>query len=459
MTEPDSPGPDLDLDAQLVQGTGKALLVVSGIIFLKFGFTLSNLIPPFGEPIVLATTFIAYGTGIGLVLLGVVVGIDVRQHGRHIAYGVLLVGLFWFGVAFLTKTGGEYLGTDGILFTRYSVDLLLAGENPYAHSMHPAFDGYPIDDRFVTYRVDGSTVASISYPALSFLAFVPQALLGVPNLNLTTVVIVAATLVFLVRESPAVLALAPFAILFSDPNLTMFSFGGVFDILWVLPILVAMKYWHRQHYPFAATFTGLAFAVKQTPWFIGPFLAVWLYMEADSYRQFVHRARVCLMYGLTAFLAPNLPFIVWDARGWVEGTLTPIMGSGVSLVKQGVGLTLLSTSGTYALPKSYFTLVLVTILVAGLAVYALYFDQLKWTAWLAPMVVLWANYRSLQNYFVYFVPIAYYAVLLQLDLARTGTPTLAERAILRLQMALPRIRSVSSTSAADRPPAEEVDDV
>ncbi|WP_144240050.1 hypothetical protein [Haladaptatus cibarius] len=427
-------------------------MVVAGAIFLEFGLTLTNRLPSFENPTVLVVVSLTYGTGIGMILTGATNFINTRKHGKTVAYAVLLVSLLWFAVVFLTKTDGQYLGTDGILFSQYSVDLLLSGKNPYMHSMRPAFENYPINNRFMTYRTDGSTVASLSYPALSFLLFVPQALLGIPNLNLTAIVVLVLTLAFLVRESPASLALAPFAVVFTDPNVTLFSFGGVFDILWVLPILFSMKYWHRENYAVAAIFAGLAFSVKQTPWFIGPFLAVWLYMESESYRAFALRARTCLIYGFAAFLLPNLPFILWNPKGWVRGTLTPITAGGAPLVKQGVGLSLLSTTGTYVLPKSFFTFLLLLVLIAGLALYALYFGQIKWIAWMAPAFVLLLNYRSLQNYFIFYVPIAYYAALLQLD-ATESTPI---PLIKRMTTDITNTNHSNSKSKARH--SEEVDD-
>lgn len=435
-------------------GTGSAIAIVTGAILFKIAFAMKNLIPEFTNPIVILTILIMYAAALGLVYVGVT-GIDMDRWGTALGYAVLVVLLLALNAAYLTKTGGTYLGTDGILFTRYSVDLLLSGQNPYAHSMAPAFEQYPIDSRFVTYRVDGTTVKSISYPALSFLLFVPQALLGVANLNLTAVVILMLVLAFLVYESPSSLSLVPFAIIFADPNLTFFSFGGVFDILWVLPLLFGMRYWHREQFGIAAAFVGFAFAIKQTPWFIGPFLAVWLYMESETYHQFGRRAGTCLSAGGAAFLLPNLPFIIWNFDAWMRGTLTPISSGAAPLVQQGSGLTLLSVTGLYTLPKSYFTLVMLSVLGVLVVIYALYFEKMKWAAWIFPALVLWFNYRSLQNYFIFFIPLAYYSALLKLDLARTDRPTLLEHVRTRLA----RTENNSGAEEIDANAEVEVNDV
>lgn len=395
---------------------GSVIAVIAGAVLFKIGFAMFHVMPPLGEPAAFAAIVAVYVAAFALIFAGVA-AVDLSQWGRPLSLlslGALFLGFY---ASYLTNTGGGYLGTDGILFTRYSVDLLLAGENPYAHSMLPAFEQYPIDNRFVTYRVDGSIVSSLSYPALSVLLFIPQALLGIPNLNLTTVAVLLVVLAFLSYESPPQLALVPIIVMFADPNLTFFSYGGVFDILWVLPLLLAMRFWHRNRLDVAAAFVGLAFAVKQTPWFIGPFLAVWLYQESETLAAFRTRAVTCLGYGFGGFLLPNLPFILWDVRAWASSVLTPV-ASGAALVKQGQGLTLVSVSGLYGLPKTFFTLTLLLALLLALVIYALYFDRLKWAAWIVPAVILWFNYRSLANYFIFFVPVAYYAVLLNYDLVR-----------------------------------------
>ena len=56
-----------------------------------------------------------------------------------IGTGLLLSGILVLFTIYFTE---PHLGTDGILYTRYSIDLLLKGENPYLHSMLPAYEKY-----------------------------------------------------------------------------------------------------------------------------------------------------------------------------------------------------------------------------------------------------------------------------------------------------------------------------
>lgn len=401
--------PQIQLTAR---ATSKILAVLTAAVLFKLGYLIRSFLSTIGHPSVVGVLLITYLLSFAL-LYAALADVDLEYWNSRLAAAIVGLLLLMFALTYTSHLAKSYIGTDAMLFTRYAVDLVLSGQNPYTHSMEAAFQQFPIDKRFVTYRIDGEIVRTFSYPALAFLAFVPQALLGIPNLNLTTVTVLLATLLFLVYESPTELVLAPFVLMFVDPNLTLFSFGGVFDILWVFALLFGMKYWTQGRLRIAAICVGLAFAVKQIPWFVGPFLAVWLYAESETYAGFADRAKTCIGYGLGAFLLPNLPFIVSSPVAWLESVVTPIAGS-APMVKQGIGLTLITSSGFLQLPKSFYTLLLLGVLCVALVVYFLYFERLRWVAWIVPMAILWVNHRSLQNYFIFFVPIAYYAVLCHL---------------------------------------------
>ncbi len=401
-------------NGEIIEGIGSGIAIVSGAILFMIGYTMRIVITTLGNPLNLIAVFSIYIMGFILVFAGVS-GLNMKKWGKRLSSLTVIILFFIVIIIFFNEANRNYFGTDGILFTRYSIDLLVQGKNPYSHSMLSAFDVYPIDRRFVTYRINGEIVTSLSYPSLSFLFFLPQVLLGIPNLNLTPIAVLFMVLIFLVYESPGIFSLVPILIIFADPNLTLFTYGGVFDILWVLPLLIAMRFWVTDKYIESSLFLGLAFAVKQTPWFIAPFLLVWLYLESDSYYSFKSKIKKCVVGVVLGFFIPNIPFIIWNPAAWMESVFTPVF-SGFSLVKQGSGLTLLSVSGVFPLPKIFFTMILLGILSILLMIYILYFDRLKWTAWIMPALILWVNYRSLQNYFIFFIPIAYYSILLRYKL-------------------------------------------
>jgi uncharacterized membrane protein len=415
-----------DLDETIRANAYRFMLVVVAALVLKLGFRLWGVLAP-QSWVGAVTVLYLFGTGVALLVLAVV-DVDMERWGTAIALWTSFVVLA-AGFAIVLLRPGTHFGTDAVLFSRYSADLLLSGRNPYAESMAPAAAVYNTSVLHMSPKVDGTSVASFSYPAGEILAFVPEAALdrtGSTNLMVTLYLLAAAVLIGLVLESPAQLAVFPLITLLGSRNLIWTSMGGLVDAVWLLPLLAAMHYWHADRRGRAAFAFGLAAGTKQLVWPIAPFLAIWLWNDAADVDELKRDVATTLRWGLAGFLALNLPFIVWDPEAWVYGVLTPVAGGGAAMVHQGVGLTVLTVSGIYALPKGYFTAVLLATLVAGLIVYALNWERAKWAAWVVPPVLFFVHYRSLMSYFTYFVPVAYYALVCQLDVRRESWPTLVD---------------------------------
>lgn len=393
------------------KATVRSLTVLLGALLLYIGHRMGIVLDiksPVGSPENLIIAWIFYLFGF-ILIFGSVTSFDVEKWNKKLAY-LFTFGLT-FGLLFFYNTDAG-LGTDGMLFTRYSAELLLNGYNPYANSMLPAFDQFSMGTAFATYNVEGGIVHSLSYPAMSFLPYMPQVAMGIANPNLTTVIIYMLTLGFLVYESPKELAFLPILVMLINPNLLFYSNGGVFDILWVLPLLIGIKFWYSGRQKLSAFIIGIGFAVKQTPWLLAPFMAIWLYMMSDSYRESIVRIVKVGGSGLIGFLLPNIPFLFWNPIMWLKGIFTPI-GSKAALVIQGSGFALLDSAGILGLSKTFFVVAVLGAYAFSLFVYALYFDRMEKMFWLSPAFLLFFHYRSLQNYFIFFVPVAYYLILIK----------------------------------------------
>jgi len=332
-------------------------------------------------------------------------GLDLTKLTRLLAAAA--VALFMFSVA-LSSPGSPRYGSDAMVFSRYAVDLLLSGENPYAHSMKPALTLYPIDYTWVTQTLEGGLVASYSYPALSFLIYAPAVALGATDLGFVMLGFFVLTAVLLVLETPREYRLLPVLILLLDLSIPALSYAGTHDSVWLLFLLLSMKFFNpssARGLGLSAVMLGLSMAVKQTPWLVLPFIALWLLKEAGW-----RRAAGYVALASASFLAPNIPFILWSPLDWAEGVLTPLAQP---LIPVGVGLVSLVYGGYVYLPRFFFAAATAAAAVAMLALYWLNLDRLKLLAWVAPPFILFFAWRSLYSYFVFFIPVAYYAVLLR----------------------------------------------
>jgi uncharacterized membrane protein len=319
----------------------------------------------------------------------------------------LAIALFVAGVA-LSSPGSPRYGSDAMVFTRYAVDLLLSGRNPYAHSMKPALTLYPIDYTWVTQTLEGGVVATYSYPSLSFLIYAPAIALGLTDVGLMMLSFFILATALLVLETPREYRLLPVVVLLLDLSIPALSYAGTHDSVWLLFLLLSMKFFNpssTRELGLSAVMLGLSMAVKQTPWLTLPFIALWLLREAGW-----RRAAGYAALASASFLAPNLPFILWSPLDWVNGVLTPLAQP---LIPVGVGLVSLVYGGYMHLPRLFFAAATAIAAAAMLALYWLNFDRLKLLAWIAPPFILFFAWRSLYSYFVFFIPVAYYAVLLK----------------------------------------------
>lgn len=389
--------------------TRLALLLVGALLF-RLAFMVWGSLAPL-EFLGGLSVLILFATGVFLLVLGTT-GVDVREWGRHLSLGI--IGAVGLSMAIgLTQDVWTSLGTDAMLFASESVSLVLSGENPYLHSMAGVVAAHQDEGMFATAQIDGTTVTSLSYPAGSFLVFLPA---GVAGLQLRTISFLGALAlgVLLVYDAPPELALGAVGSLMISRNALATTLGGLFDVLWILPLVVSMRFWYQRRWVPAAIAFGVAASIKQTPWAISPFLAIWIWHESPDLRVFARRAAACIVAGLGTFLAINLPWLLDAPVAWLQGVLTPVSPS-APLVHQGGGLAILTSLGLYPLTTGWHALAVAILTCWLLLTYFLYFNALRWAAWVFPVAIYFVHYRSLMSYFVAFVPIAFYALLCEFD--------------------------------------------
>jgi hypothetical protein len=338
-----------------------------------------------------------------------------RRLARALAWttvGLVVIALLAWSYTQIFLAPGY--GTDEIAFDQYAAQLVLHGLNPYVHSMAKAFSLFHVSANGYTFRLNGQPVTQLSYPALSFLVYVPFLAAGWSTQLAVWVNVGAWALGMVVAFVLLPRTLRPLALVLGSLGIYVsYAVGGVTDALFV-PLLVGAAYqwdrfgtmtgWRAWRGP---VLLGLAMAVKQTPWLVLPFLAGGIAIEARAKGSWRGAGRTAGRYvgiALVAFLVPNLAFIVASPHAWISGILTPITGHGVPAGQGLVGLTLFLGVGGGSLGA--YSLALIFSFLALLAIYLAAYPVLKRWAVLAPAVVLFFSSRSFGSYLVTLVPAA-----------------------------------------------------
>jgi uncharacterized membrane protein len=308
-------------------------------------------------------------------------------------------------------TAADY-GTDEIAFDQYAAQLALQGINPYLHSMAPAFPLFHVSPNSYTFLLNGQPVTSLSYPALSFEAYLPLLALGVKTQAAVWVNVAAwaAGAVILYAVLPR--RLAPLAAIVASVDVYIsYAAGGVTDALFVPFLVGAAVSWDSftRTRGFASwrgpVLLGLAMAVKQTPWLVAPFVFAGIVLESRQQHGWRQAARDGLRYAgiaLAAFLIPNLPFLASAPGAWLRGALTPVLSHAVPA---GQGLISMSLSlGIGGGSLLAYNGAAVIVLVACFACYLTNYRSLKPAAFLIPSVVLFFATRSSGSYLVMLIP-------------------------------------------------------
>jgi len=299
--------------------------------------------------------------------------------------------------------------TDSMAFTHYASQLwVFPSWNPYGSDLQKALEMFTVDIDYVTLKPNGDLVTNLNYPALHFLLYTPFTYLGFNDMRWVTFIFEVATIIFLYWKSPEEFRPLILIPLFGGSDLAInFTAGCLGDFLWAFPLTVTVFYLGS---PLVAGVTyGLASAVKQEPWILLPFLLTWIWMSSEKNKRIqVTAVAIFLASAASAFLLPNIFFMLKNPQDWFADVTTPLSGD---LIVIGQGLSTLTQKGLIPLPRSFYFTLAVAVFVLLLVSYNLYFTDLKHSLWALPGVIMWASPRGLQNYFVYLIPVCLAAII------------------------------------------------
>lgn len=414
------------------------LRALTGLLWVVWGWLV--FMGTFVVPGTTAVTLVYTAAGVGVMALSLA-RLSTRQ--RRILDVVLLLGtLFAFGFWIY---GQIYLqpayGTDEIAFDQGAAGLLLHGINPYGKDLTWTLDHFQVPSTYYTYRLDGSTVAGLSYPAQSFLVYAPVMWLGLQaqaavyvDAFFWALAVAAMWLTLPWRARPLVPIIGGLSVYVG------FVLGGVSDTLYMPFLLTAFWRWDRFGERGAGAagwigplLLGTAAGMKQSVWFVLPFVLIALAIEGRRAGEHTLRRplRYTVLFSL-AFLLPNLPFMVWDFHDWFNGVLLPLHDALVPFGQAIVSLPLYVGLGGGHL--SWLTLA------GGCAAGAMCFALVRWYGALkklipvVPAVVLLFPTRSMASYFIFVLP----GLLVSAMTTRPAPPRLGSRhvvAVSRLAVA------------------------
>lgn len=404
----DSPARGSAKERQLDRLLVRFGLVVSGALCWRAATLLwhAGMTPTSGP----ATALMLGGYLLGFIMLAAAaVGARSRRVRHLVPAALVWVAAVWVLVhLFNQRAGGHPSTTDALIYSDYAARLLLEGHNPYASDLSAAYRLHRLPMFFVTSLVDGDFTGRAAYPALSFLPFVPLLAAGIPTEWLYPACL-GVSLVLVYCWSPRRYQPVVLLPLFVDQSLFLYSLGGVTDAVWVLLLVIVIRYWDRP--VIRAVVFGLACAYKHQPWVLAPYLLIRIGHEATGGRR--DRVRAAAKFaGASAavFLGVNFPFLVWDPLAWLTGVTEPMRAA---MVTYGQGLSTLSMIGVAPVPKSVFTAFRLTIWAVTLVVYYRQLPRIGALVWLLPAFVLWFGHRSLTSYWYFNLVPFVFALALQ----------------------------------------------
>jgi hypothetical protein len=324
---------------------------------------------------------------------------------------VLVVAAFVVWAYIQVRSSPGY-GTDELAFDQYAGQLARHGINPYLRSMAPSFSLFRVSPDGYSYDLAGHAITSLSYPALSFLIYVPLLLLGLSaqlavGLNVAawgaTVLLMFALLPSRIR--PVALVVGSVGVYVS------YAVGGITDVLYMPLLVVAAYRWdrfgERRRSYLGPIALGLAMAVKQTPWLLLPFIVYALAIDEHARagaRAAVRRATRYVCVVAVAFLVPNAYYILFSPSRWLYGIETPVASHLVPAGQGVVALSLFLRLGGGSL--NAFSVAGATLGLLLLLLYAGTYPRLRPATFILPAIVLFFASRSYGSYLVSLIPSA-----------------------------------------------------
>lgn len=395
-------------DADRARLSHRVLSLVATLALFAIGFQSWG--APVQVPLTGALVALVYGAGLVLGVLAVTVRTEralVRVDTMLLALG--LVALAAQATSALYQNPGY--GTDEAAFEQAAATLLLHGHDPYGQNLLSALSQFRVPIQFATSTLNGGTVSTFGYPALSILVVAASVLItgGTQAVPLANMVILAVATIVMFKLLPRRLRSLAVIVALGLPLLFGFAASGVNAIICMALLLPVVWGWARvgtsgrltRGQCLQAIALGLAISTQQLAWFVTPFVFVGLFLlrrEQFGARRALRLLAVYAGWATAAFLVINGAFLVWSPEAWLHGVAAPLTQHAIPYGQGLVDLTLFLHVGGGNL-RAYNDGAAAAL--AGLlVVYALNFRHLVRAVCILPVVPLFYSSRSLAEYFI-----------------------------------------------------------
>ncbi|MFN8564799.1 MAG: hypothetical protein U0703_24970 [Anaerolineae bacterium] len=337
-------------------------------------------------------------------LIGILLVILALLPRRHPAWvwAILLGFIFTVLGAAYTQSSNyaplTHFSTDNLMIGEYAVDVLEHGQNPYDWDYTDMLR-VNRDTLSFTPFVDTAPQHRVTYPALPTEILYLFDRLGLGQGRVVDLTFYLAVLVLLFvgadkRYRP--LVLLPVFALNDYTSSTLF---GVGDIVWSALLVAMVLAWRRHRW--RAVLFGLAASFRQQPWFIAPFLLLLIWDEGETRRDKIRACALFVGISVLIFVGTNLPFALTSPQSWLQSVIEPLYAQ---FSVDGIGLNAVWRFGLVSLNRTFFTVLQTGSYLLLLLLYWRHRRAWGMAFWIIPIIYFWMYYRSLTNYWLYWIP-------------------------------------------------------
>lgn len=290
-------------------------------------------------------------------------------------------------------------GTDDMEYIYESLNFLLSGKDPYSMTYNPYYTS-------PTYLINGHIATNFIYPPFSFIIYIPLyliiKLLNAPAYYINIVNVIFDVVLILLIYIEGRKKQDPFSILsvIFLYVLTAVAISPFYGIFVVVPATFLFISYLRDD-KLGGISLGLATSFTQLSWLSLPFILVYKIRGKG-----ITKSKQYLRYFLFTLAILNLPFLAWNYKAFLS-----IFTTDINTIPVGeIGLTVINYSSLFQLEPWFFTFSEIIVSLFLIYIYYRFFDILKESLWLYPMIISWFMWRTLTEYFFMWIPLLFTAL-------------------------------------------------